>query len=60
MHLQRRERVLRPGGRFLFSVWDGLEHNEFAAVVNDAVQRYFPDEPPRFLERKPTGITIVR
>src|SRR6478609_6527109 len=29
-------RVLRPGGRLLFSVWNGLEHNEFAAVVNDA------------------------
>ncbi len=48
-------RVLRPGGRLLFSVWDALEHNEFAAVVNTAVQRRFPDEPPRFLERKPHG-----
>jgi ubiquinone/menaquinone biosynthesis C-methylase UbiE len=46
-------RVLRPGGRFLCSVWDGLEDNEFAAVVNDAVQAHFPDEPPRFLELKP-------
>lgn len=46
-------RVLRPGGRFLFSVWDGLEHNEFAAVVNDAVKRHFPDDPPRFIERAP-------
>jgi SAM-dependent methyltransferase len=46
-------RVLRPGGRFLFSTWDGLELNEFAAVVNDAVKRPFPEEPPRFLERKP-------
>jgi SAM-dependent methyltransferase len=48
-------RVLRPGGRLLFSVWDGLEHNEFAAVVNDALQRHFPDDPPRFLERLPYG-----
>ena len=48
-------RVLRPGGRFLFSVWDGLEHNEFAAVVNDAVKRQFPEEPPRFIECKPYG-----
>jgi ubiquinone/menaquinone biosynthesis C-methylase UbiE len=46
-------RVLRPGGRLLFSVWDGLEHNDFAAVVNDVVKRRFPDEPPQFLERKP-------
>jgi ubiquinone/menaquinone biosynthesis C-methylase UbiE len=48
-------RVLRPGGHFLFSVWDGLEHNEFAAVVNDAVKRHFPEEPPRFLEHMPYG-----
>jgi SAM-dependent methyltransferase len=46
-------RVLRPGGRLLFSVWDGLEHNEFAAVVNAAVLRQFPDDPPRFLEQWP-------
>ncbi len=46
-------RVLRPGGRFLFSVWDGLDRNPFAAVVSDAVQGHFSDDPPRFLERKP-------
>jgi ubiquinone/menaquinone biosynthesis C-methylase UbiE len=46
-------RVLRPGGRFLFSVWDALEHNEFAAVVNDVVKSHFAEDPPRFLERKP-------
>ncbi len=46
-------RVLRPGGRFLCSVWDGLDDNDFAAVVNDAVKSHFPDEPPRFLELEP-------
>ncbi len=46
-------RVLRPGGRLLFSVWDPIEANEFAAVVNTAVQRQFADAPPRFLERTP-------
>jgi SAM-dependent methyltransferase len=46
-------RVLRPGGQLLCSVWDGLEHNDFAAGVNDALQAHFLDEPPRFLERKP-------
>jgi len=30
-------RVLRPGGRFIFNVWDGIEHNEFADLVNAAV-----------------------
>ena len=51
--LAEARRVLRPGGRLLFSVWDPIEQNEFAAVVNTAVQRRFPDAPPRFLERKP-------
>jgi SAM-dependent methyltransferase len=46
-------RVLRPDGRLLCSVWDGLDDNDFAAVVNDAVKSHFPDEPPRFLELKP-------
>jgi hypothetical protein len=34
-------------------VWDGFERNEFAAVINDAVQEHLPDDPPRFLERRP-------
>jgi len=48
-------RVLRPGGRFVLSVWDDLERNKFAAVVNDAVKRRFPEEPPRFVEHTPYG-----
>ena len=46
-------RVLRPGGAFIFSVWDGLERNEFAAEVHRAVARLFPADPPSFLERLP-------
>ena len=46
-------RVLRPGGQFLFVVWDGLEDNEFAAVISRVVNELFPDDPPRFLERTP-------
>ena len=30
-------RVLRPGGRFLFNVWDRIEENEFADVVTEAL-----------------------
>jgi ubiquinone/menaquinone biosynthesis C-methylase UbiE len=48
-------RVLRPGGSFLFSVWDRLEANEFAQVVTDAAATVFPDDPPRFLARIPHG-----
>lgn len=48
-------RVLRPGGRFLFSVWDRIEHNEFADCITTALAAVFPDAPPRFLARTPHG-----
>ena len=48
-------RVLRPGGRFLFNVWDRIEENEFADRVTTALESVFPDDPPRFLARTPHG-----
>jgi ubiquinone/menaquinone biosynthesis C-methylase UbiE len=48
-------RVLKPSGQFLFSVWDGIEHNEFADVVTNALADLFPQDPPRFLARTPHG-----
>ena len=48
-------RVLKPGGHFLFSVWDRIEENEFADVVTTAVATEFPDDPPAFLARTPHG-----
>ena len=48
-------RMLRPGGRFLFNVWDRIENNEFADVVTDALAEVFPDDPPRFMARTPHG-----
>lgn len=48
-------RVLRPGGRFLFNMWDRIEENEFADVVTRAVGELFPEDPPRFLARTPHG-----
>jgi ubiquinone/menaquinone biosynthesis C-methylase UbiE len=48
-------RVLKPGGRFVFSVWDRIEENAFAGTVTDAVATVFPDDPPRFLARTPHG-----
>lgn len=48
-------RVLAPGGRFLFSVWDRLEENAFADEVTQALATVFPDDPPRFLARTPHG-----
>ena len=48
-------RVLRPGGTFLFNVWDRIEDNEFAACVTEAMVGLFPADPPRFLARLPHG-----
>ena len=48
-------RVLRPGGRFLFNVWDRIEENDFAHVVTEALAGVFPDDPPRFMARTPHG-----
>jgi SAM-dependent methyltransferase len=53
--LAEMRRVLRPGGRVLFNVWDRVDHNELALVVTDAVATVFPDDPPRFLARVPHG-----
>jgi ubiquinone/menaquinone biosynthesis C-methylase UbiE len=48
-------RVLRPGGRYFFNVWDRISDNEFADVVTQALATVFPDDPPRFLARTPHG-----
>ena len=48
-------RVLKPGGVFIFNVWDRITENEFADVVTIALESLFPKEPPRFLARTPHG-----
>ena len=53
-------RVLRPGGRFVFNVWDQIEENEFAHVVTQAAGEVFPEDPPMFLARTPHGYHDVR
>ena len=48
-------RVLRPGGRFIFDVWDRIEENEFTHVVHQALQQVFSADPPQFMTRTPHG-----
>jgi SAM-dependent methyltransferase len=48
-------RVLRPGGLFLFNVWDRIEDNDFADVITKELATLYPDDPPRFLARTPHG-----
>jgi len=56
-------RVLKPGGRLVFSVWDRIEDNAFADEVTQAVATVFPHDPPRFLARTPHGyhdVALIR
>lgn len=48
-------RVLRPGGTFVFNVWDDIVNNEFADEVTKAMAGLWPADPPRFLARTPHG-----
>jgi SAM-dependent methyltransferase len=53
-------RVLKPGGRFVFTVWDDIAENEFADVVTQTLATIFPEDPPRFMVRTPHGYHDVR
>jgi ubiquinone/menaquinone biosynthesis C-methylase UbiE len=48
-------RVLRPGGVFIFNVWDCISENEFADIVTSSLEALFPRDPIRFLARTPHG-----
>jgi ubiquinone/menaquinone biosynthesis C-methylase UbiE len=48
-------RVLRPGGTFIFSVWDRLDNNGFSSAVQAGLEGYFPDDPPSFLPNAAFG-----
>jgi ubiquinone/menaquinone biosynthesis C-methylase UbiE len=48
-------RVLEPGGRFVFNVFDRISENEFANGVTEALATLFPNDPPRFMARTPHG-----
>jgi len=48
-------RVLKPGGRYVFSLWDSLDHNPITRCVVDAGAKHLPQNPPRFLARTPHG-----
>jgi ubiquinone/menaquinone biosynthesis C-methylase UbiE len=48
-------RVLAPGGRLFFNVWDRIEDSEFTDAVVQAMAELFPNDPPRFMARTPHG-----
>ena len=48
-------RVLKPGGRFVFNVWERVARNPIVAATLMGLSRLYPHHPPWFLERTPCG-----
>ncbi len=48
-------RVLNPNGRIYFNVWDKISENHFTQEVEQALEKYFPNDPPKFMSRTPHG-----
>jgi SAM-dependent methyltransferase len=42
-------RVMKPRGRFVFSVPGHIKHNPVAEYLQDAMDQLFPTDPPRFV-----------
>lgn len=53
--MKQARRVLKAGGKYVFSVWDSLEHNPIPRAVHETLAGMFPANPPRFLEQLPYG-----
>ncbi|MGL5809575.1 MAG: class I SAM-dependent methyltransferase, partial [Nocardioides sp.] len=50
-------RALKAGRTLLFTVWDGVEANDFAHLCQRTVERLFPDDPPLSCRGYHTGTT---
>jgi ubiquinone/menaquinone biosynthesis C-methylase UbiE len=48
-------RVLKPGGRYVFSVWDDLAANDLSAEFQKVLDDLFPESKPSFIRRTPFG-----
>jgi SAM-dependent methyltransferase len=53
--MREAHRVLKPTGRFLFSVWGPLADTPVMAVTVAALAKRYPSHPNWFLERTPCG-----
>ena len=47
-------RILKPGGAYLFNLWDSWDANPFARIAQEAVEALFPEDPHGFY-RVPFG-----
>src|SRR5213075_1567446 len=43
-------RVLKPGGVFLFNVWDAIEQNDFPHIAHTVISEFFDNDPTNFYE----------
>lgn len=43
-------RVLKPGGIFLFNVWDAIEENDLPHIAHTVISKFFDDNPPTFYQ----------
>ena len=43
-------RVLKPGGVFLFNVWDSMEHNDLGRIAHETISSFFEKDPPTFYQ----------
>lgn len=43
-------RVLKPGGEFIFNIWDSFEHNHLLQSVNQTLLGVYPENPILFFE----------
>ena len=41
-------RVLRPGGTYLFNVWDAIARSPVARIAHETIGSFFPGDPPPF------------
>jgi ubiquinone/menaquinone biosynthesis C-methylase UbiE len=48
-------RVLRPGGRYIFAVWNSLDFNDLPRLAHETLAKLFPDSPPQFIPRVAHG-----
>ena len=40
--------MLKPGGRYLFNVWDVIVHNPIQRIAHETAATFFPADPPTF------------
>lgn len=53
--MKEARRVLKPGGRYIFNVWDSLERNPMPRTVQETLTKLYPANTPMFIPKAPFG-----